>query len=97
MAEVYALDDEDLPADAFPITYSNILKNQQKDKKLMQHFKSSCKLKFKDRRLFKLICNKENMIVTSNTLQLRAVQWYHNTLYHPGETYTELTTKLHFA
>jgi len=40
LAELYALDDEDLPADAFPITYSNILKNQQKDKDLLKRFKS---------------------------------------------------------
>jgi len=30
-------------------------------------------------------------------LQLRAVQWYHNVLCHPGETYTELTIKHHFT
>jgi len=31
-AELYALDDEDLPTDAFPITYSNILKISKKIK-----------------------------------------------------------------
>ena len=32
IAELYGLYDEDLPDDAFPITYANILKNQQKEK-----------------------------------------------------------------
>jgi len=64
LAEFYALDDNDLPEDAFPITYSSILKHQQKDKKLLKQFKSSKFPKFKEfhggRRLFKLICNNEN-------------------------------------
>jgi len=67
LAELYALDDDDLPEDAFPITYSNILKHQQKDKKLLKLFKSSKILKFKEfhggGRSFKLICNNENKIV----------------------------------
>jgi len=97
LAELYALDDEDLPADAFPI-----LKNQQKDKKLLQRFKSSHDLKFKEfyggGRLFKLICNKEeNKIVMLKALQLSAVHWYHNVLCHLGETCTELTIKQHFT
>ena len=101
LAELYALDDEDLPADAFPITYANILKNQQKDKKLLKRFKSSRELKFKEfhggGRSFKLICNKENKIVMPEALQLRTIQWYHNVLCHPGETRTELTIKQHFT
>ena len=101
LAELYALDDDDLPADAFPITYSNILKNQQKDKELLKRFKSSRDLKFKEfhggGRSFKLICNKENKIVMPKALQLRAVHWYHNVLCHPGETRTELTIKQHFT
>ena len=32
LAKYYALDDDDLPADAFPITYNNIMTHQQKDK-----------------------------------------------------------------
>ena len=86
MAELYALDDEDLPADAFSITYPNILKNQQKDKELLKRFKSSRDLKFNEfhggGRSFKLICNKENKIVMPKALHLRAVHWYHNVLCH---------------
>jgi len=33
LAKLYALEEDDLPEDAFLITYSNILKHQQKDKK----------------------------------------------------------------
>jgi len=96
-----ALADEDLPVDTFPITYSNISKNQQKDKELLKRFKSSCDLKFKEfhggRRFFKFICNKENKIVMPKALQLRAVHWYHNVLCHLVETHTELTIKQHFT
>ena len=101
LAELYALEEDDLPEDAFPITYSNILKHQQKDKKLLKLFKSSKVLKFKEfhggGRSFKLICNNENKIVMPQALQIRTVQWYHRVLCHPGETRTELTIKQHFT
>jgi len=63
--------------------------------------KSSCDLKFKEfhggGRSFKLICNKENKIVMSKALQLRAVFWYHNVPCCPGEPHTELAIKQHFT
>ena len=100
LASVYALDDNDLPVDAFPVTYSTIMKHQQKDKNLLKLFKSS-KLKFKDfhggGKTFKLIVNNENKIRLPKTLQIRTVEWYHNVLCHPGETRTELTIKQHFT
>ena len=73
LAELYALEEDDLPEDAFPITYSNILKHQKKDKKLLKLFKSSKVLKFKEfhggGRSFKLICNNENKIVMPQASQ----------------------------
>ena len=100
LAEHFALEDDDLPSDAFPVTYSNIMRQQQQDKKLLKLFKNSKNLKFKEfhggGKSYKLICNKENKIFLPKTLQNRTVEWYHNVLCHPGETRTELTIKQHF-
>ena len=41
LAANYALDDDDLPVDTFPVTYSIIMKHQQKDKQLLKLFKFS--------------------------------------------------------
>ena len=48
LAANYALDDDDLPVDTFPVTYSIIMKHQQKDKQLLKLFKSSKDLKFQE-------------------------------------------------
>ena len=45
---------------------------------------------------YDLICFK-NKIVVPKPLQKRIVEWYHNTLLHPGETRTEQTIKQHFC
>ena len=101
LAANYALDDDDLPVDTFPVTYSIIMKHQQKDKQLLKLFKSSKDLKFQEfhggGKTFKLIVNQDNKIRIPNTLQTRIVEWYHNVLCHPGETRTELTLKQHYT
>ena len=40
---------------------------------------------------------KDGKIVVPKTLQKRCVQWYHESLCHPGETRTELTICQHFT
>ena len=41
LATIYALDDNYLPVDRFPMTYSVLMKHQEKDKHLIKFFKSS--------------------------------------------------------
>ena len=41
MAEHFGLDDEDLPADAFPLQYKMIARKQNKDKNLFKLLKSN--------------------------------------------------------
>ena len=89
--EYLALDDDDLPASALPISFQTILKHQQKDKNLIKDVKSN-KLRFNSfhggRKTFLLICNNINKIVIPKTLQNRLVDWYHTQLCHPGQTRT---------
>ena len=63
LAKHFGLEDDDLPSDAFPVTYSNIMRQQQQDKTLLKLFKNSKNLKFKEfhggGKSYKLICNKE--------------------------------------
>ena len=39
---------------------------------------------------------KEDRIVIPKKLQTRVITWYHDTLFHPGETRTEATIAQHF-
>jgi hypothetical protein len=97
LADHFALDDDDLPADAFPLQYKLIALHQRKDKQLLSklhttstgyHIKSFCGGgKKRD-----LICRNDKIVIPS-TLQRRVVEWYHSVLSHPGETRTEQTLR----
>ena len=99
MADHFALDDEDLPEDAYPLQYKYIAVQQRKDKELLSklkqgsnayHVKSFCGGgKKRD-----LICRNDKIVIPTN-LQRRVVKWYHNVLSHPGETRTEQTLRQH--
>jgi RNase H-like domain found in reverse transcriptase len=95
LADHFSLDDDDLPADAFPLQYKTIAQHQNLQKELFQklkshsntyHLKSFCGGGKKRT----LICH-NNKIVIPTTLQQRVVSWYHNILCHSGETRTEQT------
>ena len=97
MAEAFGIDT--LPDDAYPLRFTNIIKHQQQDKKLLQLLEShksyhlhTYKSENKKRTL---ICYK-GKIVLPPTLQKRAVTWYHTQLCHPGETRTEQTIRQHY-
>jgi len=100
MAEVYGLEEEDLPEDAYPLNYKSIMIAQQKDQSLLQLAKTNTEYNLKEfsaagkERL--LIC-KGNKIVIPESLQLRIVEWYHIQLCHPGQTRTEATINQHFT
>lgn len=99
VAEALGFDEEDLPKNAFPLKFSTIQQQQQKDTSLVQSSQSNPDyhlLAFRGgEKDVELICYKGKIAIPSN-LQLRIAQWYHVYLAHPGETRTELTLRQHF-
>ena len=100
LAELYAADNEELPSDAFPLTYALIAQKQNKDKALMKNIKS--KVKDYEIKVFHgggkpcpLVCY-QNKIVMPKALQKRCINWYHEMLLHPGINRTKETIRQHF-
>ena len=88
IADCYGLDKDDLPSDAFLITYQLINCKQNNDKTLLATIKNCVQhylLKefHGGSRSSQLLCYK-NRIMIPQGLQKRVVQWYHHTLCHPG-------------
>ena len=99
MAENFNNLSNDLMKDVYPVKHATILKEQQSDKNLHRLVKTSDNFKFK---VFRggetertLICYKDKIVVPTS-LQKRMVEWYHDTLCHPGMTRTEQTLRQHF-
>ncbi len=98
-SEYYALDEEDLPDTAYPLSYELLGKEQSKDKRILTEIK-----KPNIRYLIKaftaggktrdLICYNEKIVVPTS-LQARIVQWYHDYLGHPGINRTEESIAQH--
>jgi RNase H-like domain found in reverse transcriptase/Integrase zinc binding domain len=103
-AELFVLDSEDIPKDAFLLTNKNIMSEQKQDKDLLEKLKnpqnSNTTVKIKTYcgggKSYSLI-TLYNKILIPSTLQLRTVQWYHTQLCHPGEKRTEETIRQHFT
>jgi hypothetical protein len=99
VTEAFGYDDDDLPADSFPVKYRTIAKAQKKDEVLLQKLLSHDdyrEIPFRGGdKTHDLIC-KNGKIFVPQTLQRRLVHWYHKMLCHPGETRTELTIRQHF-
>ena len=101
MAEHFGLDDDDLPADAYPLHYKLIAREQNKDRNLFKLLKSNTsgytiKSFCGGGKKRDLICHNDKIVIPSS-LQRRVVEWYHTTLCHPGETRTEQTIRQHFT
>ena len=99
-AELFGFEDDDLPADAFPLTYKLIMKHQLQDEELMS------KAEAKDGYVLttfhggdkqRTLITKQGKIVMPKSLQKRCVDWYHHSLCHPGMTRTEQTIRQHFT
>ena len=91
--EHYGLEDEDI---SHPTNYKAIMQNQHKDKELInisQNNKDYTMQNFHKKH--SLIC-KICKIVILKQFQKQVVEWYHNALFHPGETCTELSISQHF-
>lgn len=97
--ELLAFDDDDLPQN-YPLSYAEISKEQEKDVELQQRFTrlsdTHSKQKFVTSGKEYTLITKGDKIVLPKKLQKKAVEWYHHTLLHPGETQTELTIAQHF-
>jgi transposase InsO family protein len=90
----------DFPTD-FPLSYKQLAHEQSKDNKLQELFTKPGQTLYKkttfrhsDQR-YELITKKDKIVIPKN-MQLKAVQWYHLHLLHPGETRLELTMRQHF-
>jgi Integrase zinc binding domain/RNase H-like domain found in reverse transcriptase len=97
LADHFALDDDDLPDDAFPLQYKQIALHQRKDKDLMSKLHTTStgyqlKAFCGGGKKRDLICCNDKIVIPS-TLQKRVVEWYHSVLSHPGETRTEQTLR----
>ena len=91
---------EEIPQDAFPLTYKIIASEQQKDQSLLQAAKNSSSYAIKTFHgggKSRSIITLDNKIVLPASLQQRAVSWCHSALCHPGETRTEQTIRQHFT
>jgi hypothetical protein len=93
-SQLYAFDDMDLPATAFPLSYAFLGKAQSTDVAIL---KETAKTKSrysiqpftgggKTREL--ICCN--GKIVVSKKLQARVIQWYHDYIGHPGINRTKV-------
>jgi hypothetical protein len=99
-ATLFGSTKHDLPDHAFPVQFKLIQEHQQKDSSLLASAKS-------DTAHFKLqsfhgggtsrtlICFNDRIVIPK-TLQKRVVEWYHETLCHPGINRTEQTIRQHF-
>ena len=98
-SEFYGLDEEDLPEDAYPLSYSLLGKHQSTDKAILKELKKpksrySIQPFIGGGKTRELICY-NGKIVVPDVLQNRIVQWYHDYLGHPGINRTEETIGQH--
>lgn len=97
-ADMYANDIEDGP-DEYPLTFEKLHYYQQQDEELQKRADTSPEHSRKQfahgDKSFELITRHDKICVPKD-LQLRAIEWYHTILMHPGETRTELTIGQHF-
>jgi hypothetical protein len=93
------VNETDIDADRFPLTYAKIQSAQQTDSTL-QSVKSKKEYSMQSfhggGKSFSLIITKDKKIVIPKSLQEVSVQWYHLYLVHAGETRTEQTIRLHY-
>ena len=98
MAEMFALDDEEIPFPhkSYPLSYPILQQEQRKDTALQKRvLKGPRKFPIKEFRTgnktYPLRVTFDERIVVPKSLQQRTVKWYHDRLMHPGETRTELS------
>ena len=99
-SEYYAQEADDLPQDAYPLSYQLLGKHQTRDKVILKETKKNnsryaIKTYTGRGKSWDLICY-NNRIVVPKILQYRVVKWYHDyELGHPGINRTEETIGQH--
>ena len=92
--------ERNFPTD-FPLSYAEIALRQQEDNSTKQLLNQPNKgyqmTHFPHRRNGYNLITKGNKIVLPQSMRVKAIQWYHETLMHPGKTCTELTMGQHFT
>ena len=102
MAEAFAHDSAiEFPTGTWPLHLTTIQKNQQEDAKLQALVKNNPlyavkKFVWHTRELNLVVWKDTDRIVLPESMQKRAIQWYHDYLLHPGSTRTERTMGQHF-
>jgi hypothetical protein len=99
IAEAFGYDDDDLPANTFPIRYRDIAKAQAKNRHLkrkLETIDSYSETTFRGGDKSHILICKNGKIAIPKPLQRKIVDWYHEMLCHPGETRTEQTIRQHF-
>ena len=96
-----AFANEEDPLPDFPLSFPNIAREQQEDQQLQQLLTDKPELyKLSDfchaNKTIQLI-TKHDKIVMPESLKLKATEWHHSHLLHPGETRMELTLGQHFT
>ena len=99
ISDLYGYDDDDLSDSSYPIHYFIITKAHKTDAKLQQNLVSH-----KDY-TFDTFCGgdqkhcliwQNSKIFSPTALQKKTLYWYHEMLFHLGETHTEHTINTHF-
>jgi hypothetical protein len=88
--EYFNFDEEELPADTFPVTYANIAKEQRKDALLVNLLTSNKGYTLHTfcggEKQWQLVISQKKIVIPQS-LQKRVVGWYHLHLCHPGTWY----------
>ena len=90
---------EELPDDAFPLVFKQIMEAQQKDKALLKKLEQHSEYRIKSFRgggKKRSLIVKGDKIVIPQSLTKRTTMWYHEQLCHPGELRTLHSIKQHF-
>jgi hypothetical protein len=104
-SELLAFTNDNMPEDAYPLSFDTIHKEQQKDQELLQKVSPPALITQPGFGLlthnaggttYDLISH-NSKIVIPRTLQKRVVSWYHNQLCHPGINRTEQTIRQQFT
>ena len=99
-AEAFAADESDFPIQ-YPLSYRQIAFEQEKWPMLQQKLRDKPTVykvaEFKHSDSTYEIVTRNGKIVIPVSLQLRATEWYHLYLLHPGETRMELTMGQHYC
>ena len=96
LAEYFSFEKEDV---LHPAKYKTIMQYQQNNKPLIETAKLnksySIKYPHEADKKYSLICRKHKIVIPK-LLEKQLVEWYHNALYHPRVTCTELSIAQYF-